>query len=115
MAVRSVFSKNLFLGKVAVVTGGGTGIGRAITSELAYLGCKVIIASRKMEKLETAAEEINHNVSASVKQANNEVIERVFPFECNIRNEDEVSIVYMTSHTFNYYVLLHLKGCGLSA
>ena len=37
--VSSVFRKNLFCGKAAVVTGGGTGIGRAITQELLYLGC----------------------------------------------------------------------------
>ena len=102
MAVRSVFSKNLFLGKVAVVTGGGTGIGRTIASELAYLGCKVVVASRKLEKLETAAKEINQNVSASIREqhvdnvSSNEVAERVFPFQCNIRSEDDVSVIMST-------------------
>jgi len=37
--VSSVFRKNLFSSKAAIVTGGGTGIGRAITQELLYLGC----------------------------------------------------------------------------
>ena len=36
--VCSVFRKGLFDGKAAIVTGGGTGIGKAITEELLFLG-----------------------------------------------------------------------------
>ena len=36
--VMSVFRSGLFSGKVAIVTGGGTGIGKAIATELLYLG-----------------------------------------------------------------------------
>lgn len=38
MAACSVFKPGLFSNKVAIVTGGGTGIGKAITSELLHLG-----------------------------------------------------------------------------
>uniref|UniRef100_A0A7S2YKB5 Peroxisomal trans-2-enoyl-CoA reductase n=1 Tax=Entomoneis paludosa TaxID=265537 RepID=A0A7S2YKB5_9STRA len=55
----SVFRPNLFEGRVALVTGGGTGIGRTIVTELAYLGCTVIIASRQEEVCQEAAQEIN--------------------------------------------------------
>ena len=84
------------------MTGGGTGLGKAITKELALLGCRVVIASRKMERLANAADEINLSVqqsggagaetvahAGSVHSAHKRT---VFPFECNIRKEEQVNI-----------------------
>jgi len=51
-----MFSPNLFEGKTALVTGGGTGIGFAISKQLLQLGARVLIASRKEEKLKLAAD-----------------------------------------------------------
>ena len=82
----TVFCKNLFAGKVAIVTGGGTGLGKAITKELAELGCKVVIASRKLPKLEETATEINQYVADTVPVKSS----AVYTFECNIRHEDQV-------------------------
>lgn len=45
-------------GKVAIVTGGGRGIGKAIALGLAQAGADVAVASRTMEDLEKVAEEI---------------------------------------------------------
>ena len=45
-------------GKVAVVTGGGRGIGKAIALGLAAAGAKVVVASRTADQIETVAEEI---------------------------------------------------------
>ncbi|HET7710496.1 MAG TPA: SDR family oxidoreductase [Thermoanaerobaculia bacterium] len=50
--------ENTFSGKVAVVTGGGTGIGFAIATELTRLGATVVIASRKEEHLAPAVEQL---------------------------------------------------------
>jgi hypothetical protein len=45
-------------GKVAVVTGGSRGIGRAITQALAGAGADVVVASRKLDACEAAAAEV---------------------------------------------------------
>jgi citronellol/citronellal dehydrogenase len=57
-AYRSVFQPGLFAGKVVVVTGGGSGIGRCTAHELAALGAAVAVVGRKPEKLEGVRAEI---------------------------------------------------------
>jgi NAD(P)-dependent dehydrogenase (short-subunit alcohol dehydrogenase family) len=50
-----MFRDGLLDGQVAVITGGGTGIGLAIARRLASLGARVVIASRSAEHLEAGA------------------------------------------------------------
>ncbi len=45
-------------GQVAIVTGGGTGIGRSIALEFAKAGADVVVGSRKLANLEKVAEEV---------------------------------------------------------
>ena len=55
-----MFAASLFKDRVAVVTGGGTGIGLAVAKRLGELGARVTIASRNSENLERGSAELRH-------------------------------------------------------
>ena len=78
MPYRSVFRPGLFNGRVVVVTGGGSGIGRCTAHELVALGAKVALVGRRIEKLE--------KVAAEIAEAKGEA--GCFP--CDIRDEERV-------------------------
>jgi citronellol/citronellal dehydrogenase len=78
MSYQSIFRPELFAGQTIIVTGGGSGIGRATAHELASLGAHVVIAGRKMEKLEKVKMEIEEDGG------------RVTAVTCNIKVEEEV-------------------------
>jgi NAD(P)-dependent dehydrogenase (short-subunit alcohol dehydrogenase family) len=65
-------------GKVAIVTGGGRGIGKAITQRLAQAGANVVIASRKMENLETTAREFDSLEG------------KITPISCHVGQKDAI-------------------------
>ena len=61
MGYGSIFTPGLFAGKLVIVTGGGSGIGRCVAHELAALGAQVALVGRKVEKLQKVAEEITQD------------------------------------------------------
>jgi citronellol/citronellal dehydrogenase len=71
----SVFRDRLFAGQAALVTGGGSGIGRCTAHELAALGARVALVGRKADRLAAVAAEIGGAA-------------KVYP--CDIREEDAV-------------------------
>jgi peroxisomal trans-2-enoyl-CoA reductase len=83
---KSIYRQGLFKDKVALVTGGGTGIGRAIALELAILGATVIIASRDEIKCQNTAEEINMNLDHYIDHGT-----VVAGPSCSIRKEEDVA------------------------
>lgn len=70
----SIFQPNLLVGKVAFVTGGGSGIGAGIARRLAEQGAKVALCGRTQEKLDAVAAEIRaaggecHTAACDVRQ-----------------------------------------------
>jgi dehydrogenase/reductase SDR family protein 4 len=65
-------------GRVALVTGGGRGIGKAITRRFAEAGASVVIASRKLENLRATADELA------------DLPGRVVPIACHVGRKEEV-------------------------
>ncbi len=65
--------------RVIVVTGGGSGLGKAMTTYFLELGAKVVITSRNLEKLQKTAAELEEKTGG-----------KVLAVQCDVRNYDEV-------------------------
>lgn len=70
---------NALANKVIVVTGGGSGLGQAMTKYFLELGAKVAITSRDLEKLKTTASELEAQTNG-----------RCLPIQCDVRHYDQV-------------------------
>jgi len=74
----SIYLQGLMNGKVILVTGGGSGIGRCVAHELSALGAQVVLVGRNVEKLQTVQDEIVQDGGTVSFQV------------CDIRQEDAV-------------------------
>jgi NAD(P)-dependent dehydrogenase (short-subunit alcohol dehydrogenase family) len=72
-------------GKVALVTGGGRGIGKAITKKFVEAGANVVIASRKMDNLKATADELAGNPG------------KILPVECHVGRKDQLEALVATT------------------
>ncbi len=70
---------NALENKVIVVTGGGSGLGKAMTKYFLELGAKVAITSRDIEKLKTTASELEKATGG-----------KCLPVQCDVRHYDQV-------------------------
>ena len=76
--------------KVIVVTGGGSGLGKAMTKYFLELGAKVVITSRNLEKLQKAKAELEQETGG-----------KVLVVQCDVRNYNEVeNVLQETLKTF---------------
>lgn len=76
-----MFTSSLLKGKVAIVTGGGTGIGLAVAKRLGELGARIAIGSRSAQNLEDGTAELHHAgldpLAAQVDVRNPEQVEEL--------------------------------------
>ena len=70
---------NALKDEVIIVTGGGSGLGKAMTTYFLELGAKVVISSRNMDKLLTTAKELEEKTGGEV-----------LPVKCDVRHYEEV-------------------------
>jgi len=76
---QSMLKDNAFEGKTIVVTGGGTGLGKAMSKYFSELSANVVITSRKIDVLKNTAEEIS-----------NETGHEVLPVQCDVSDYHQV-------------------------
>src|SRR5688500_12422357 len=86
-------------GKIAVVTGGATGIGQAIAYRLATAGARVAIGGRRLEKLRAAAETFTGQPP-------------IQHYECNVADRSSVARFFEWAHGALGAIDILVNGAG---
>jgi len=77
--ITGMLRADALLGKTIIITGGGTGLGKAMGTYFLTLGANLVIASRKLDVLEKAAAEMVAKTGG-----------RVLPVACDVRDYGQV-------------------------
>lgn len=80
--MKGMLQPGTFNNKTVIITGGGTGLGRAMGSYLLELGANLVITSRKKDVLEKTAVELMHEAGG-----------KVMAIACDVRKYEEVENV----------------------
>lgn len=123
--------QNRFSGKVALVSGGSSGIGRAAALAFAREGAKVVIAARGAERGQAVVREIEAfggaalfvradvSESGEVQRLFEEAIQRFGRLDCafnnaaSVRNEDFLRTADLSEEQFEFSVTTNLKSVWL--
>tara|TARA_R110002072_G_scaffold9239_2_gene45327 strand:- start:17331 stop:18209 length:879 start_codon:yes stop_codon:yes gene_type:complete len=93
---------NALKGKTIVVTGGGSGLGKSMSTYFLELGANVVITSRNLEKLQNTAKEMEAATGG-----------KVLSVACDVRNYDEVEAMVKASvDTFGQVDVLLNNAAG---
>ncbi|QIE58202.1 SDR family oxidoreductase [Rasiella rasia] len=74
-------------GKTIIVTGGGSGLGKSMTTYFLELGANVVITSRNIDKLQTVKKELEEQTGGTV-----------LPVQCDVRHYEEVEAMIKAAH-----------------
>ena len=85
--MKGMLKENSLEGKVILVTGGGSGLGKSMVEYFYELGANIIITSRREDLLNEVAQKINKKENKN----------KVYPISCDVRNTDQVNNVIQKS------------------
>jgi len=81
-----MLQEDALIGKTVVITGGGSGLGKAMTTYFLELGAQVVITSRNLDKLNTVKKELEDKTGG-----------KVLAFPCDVRHYDQVEALVKAS------------------
>ena len=100
-ALLDTFAPTALKDRVAIVTGGGTGIGKGIALEMARVGANIVACARNVERIEKTAEEVKV------------IGRRSMALQCDVRDPDQIeSVVDRTLQEFGRIDILVNNAAG---